>query len=87
MTPLDVKIFRHDFVTMFRFSEAKTIHPNDIHIIASVGDTQKRYEEETGTVFVTRDLVQAMSRMMQQSMMANLQQTRRASQPASRWRR
>lgn len=55
--PVDVKIFRHEFITIFRFSEIKTLHPADICIIEEIDDSLTRYEEENDTVFLARDLM------------------------------
>lgn len=63
LTTVDVKIFRHEFITVFRFSESKTFHPADICIVEPIDDRWTRYEEENETVFLARDLV-ARLRMM-----------------------
>ena len=63
LTTVDVKIFRHEFITVFRFSEIKTFHPSDICIVEPIDDRWTRYEEENETVFLARDLV-ARLRMM-----------------------
>ncbi|KAF8804549.1 hypothetical protein BYT27DRAFT_7194108 [Phlegmacium glaucopus] len=63
LTTVDVKIFRHEFITIFRFSESKTFHPADICIVEPIDDRLTRYEEENETVFLARDLVARM-RMM-----------------------
>ena len=63
LATVDVKIFRHEFITVFRLSESKTFHPADICIVEPIDDRLTRYEEENGTVFLARDLVARM-RMM-----------------------
>ncbi|KAJ7592640.1 hypothetical protein C8J56DRAFT_480322 [Mycena floridula] len=55
VTPVDVKVFRHEFVTIFRLSETRTIHPCDIRILELIDDELKKYEEESETVFLSRD--------------------------------
>lgn len=57
LTTVDVKIFRHEFVTIFRFSEARTLHPTDISIIEHINDNHIRYEEDNEMVFVARELI------------------------------
>ncbi|RDB18613.1 hypothetical protein Hypma_014721 [Hypsizygus marmoreus] len=57
LTTVDVKIFRHEFITIFRHTETKTIHPSDIHIIEPIDDHHTRYEEENGTVFLAKELM------------------------------
>ncbi|KAF9458935.1 hypothetical protein BDZ94DRAFT_1150656, partial [Collybia nuda] len=63
LTTVDVKIFRHEFITIFRLSETKTLHPADISIIESIDDYHTRYEEETETVFLARELMEHMRKM------------------------
>lgn len=63
LTTVDVKIFRHEFITVFRFAEAKTLHPADISVIEHIEDLHTRYEEESGTVFLARELMGRMRKM------------------------
>ena len=51
LTAVDVKIFRHEFITIFRFSEATSLHPADICILEPIDEGLTRYEEENETVF------------------------------------
>ncbi|KAF7348614.1 hypothetical protein MVEN_01379300 [Mycena venus] len=46
LTTVDVKIFRHEFIHIFRYLECKTFHPADVHIIELIDDQHKTYEEE-----------------------------------------
>jgi len=69
LTTVDVKIFRHEFITIFRFSESKTFHPADICIVEPIDDRSTRYEEENETVFLARDLVARMRMMANQPRM------------------
>lgn len=55
MTPVDVLVFRHEFGTMFRFSHQACVHPDDIHILLPIDDRHMLCEE-TGVVFVARDV-------------------------------
>lgn len=57
LTTIDVKIFKHEFITIFRFSEATTLHPADISILEPIDDSMTRYEEEGGTVFLAKELM------------------------------
>ncbi|KAF8808858.1 hypothetical protein BYT27DRAFT_7255117 [Phlegmacium glaucopus] len=50
LTTVDVKIFRHEFITIFRFSESKTFHPADICIVEPIDYRLTRYKEENETV-------------------------------------
>jgi hypothetical protein len=82
LSTVDVKIFRHEFITIFRFSESKTFHPADICIVEPIDDRSTRYEEENETVFLARDLVAKMRMManpprMGQSRRIQMQRLRR----------
>jgi hypothetical protein len=57
LTTVDVKIFRHEFINIFRFSEARTLHPADINILESIDDNFKHYEEDKETVYLAKELV------------------------------
>jgi hypothetical protein len=35
-----------------------TIHPNDIHILEPIDDQWIRYEEDNGTVFMAKDVME-----------------------------
>jgi len=72
LTTVDVKIFRHEFITIFRFSESKTFHPADICIFEPIDNRSTRYEEENETVFLARDLVARMRMMSYPTRMVRL---------------
>ncbi|RPD56998.1 hypothetical protein L227DRAFT_578415 [Lentinus tigrinus ALCF2SS1-6] len=63
----DVHVFRHEFITQFRYSHCATVHPADMHILEPIEDHSTLYEEEKGTVFLARDV---MTRMQKLSMQA-----------------
>ncbi|EEB93891.1 hypothetical protein MPER_07395 [Moniliophthora perniciosa FA553] len=63
LTTIDVKIFRHEFITIFRLSETKTIHPADIYILETIDDRSKCYEEEKEMVFLSKDVVERMRKL------------------------
>lgn len=63
LTAVDVKIFRHEFITIFRFSEATSLHPADICILEPIDEQLTRYEEENETVFLAKDLVDKLRKM------------------------
>lgn len=63
LTTVDVKIFRHEFITIFRLLETKTLHPSDISIIEPIDDFHTRYEEENETVFLARELMGRLQKM------------------------
>ncbi|GLB39365.1 hypothetical protein LshimejAT787_0605270 [Lyophyllum shimeji] len=57
LATVDVKIFRHEFITIFRLSETTTLHPADISIIEPLEELHIRYEEDNETVFLARELM------------------------------
>lgn len=59
----DVNIFRHEFITQFRFSHRATVHPSDLYIIEPIDEQCTLYEEEKGTVFLARDVMARMQRL------------------------
>lgn len=48
---------------MFRFSEARTLHPTDISILETIDDNLTRYEQESGTVFLAKQVTDQMRRL------------------------
>ncbi|ETW75753.1 hypothetical protein HETIRDRAFT_422414 [Heterobasidion irregulare TC 32-1] len=63
LTAVEVQIYRHEFITIFRYSHSATIHPSDIHIIESLDERSVLNEEENGTVFLARDVMGRLSSM------------------------
>jgi len=61
---VDVKVFRHEFINIFRFSERRTLHPNDINFIEQIDDDCIRYEEDNETVFLSRDAMDLMRKLI-----------------------
>jgi len=61
---VDVKVFRHEFINIFRFSERRTLHPNDINFIEQIDDDCVRYEEDNETVFLSRDAMDLMRKLI-----------------------
>ena len=86
LTAVDVKLFRHEFVSLFRFVECQTLHPADITILEVIDDNATRYEEETGTVFLARELMDLMSRMSDPRRMMMHYRTRYAATHRQRQR-
>ncbi|KAG2003530.1 hypothetical protein CC2G_004126 [Coprinopsis cinerea AmutBmut pab1-1] len=56
--PVEVNLFRHEFVTIFRFDQSTIVHPSDFSIIECIDDSRIRYEEENETVFLAKDLME-----------------------------
>ncbi|KAJ7746476.1 hypothetical protein DFH07DRAFT_748498 [Mycena maculata] len=63
LTTVDVKIFRHEFIHIFRYAECRTLHPADVHIIELIDDHHKSYEEENDTVFLAKNVMERMSKL------------------------
>lgn len=63
LTTVDVKLFRHEFITIFRFAGLYTLHPADINIIEPIDTNLTRYEEDNETVFLARDVIDRMRKL------------------------
>jgi hypothetical protein len=63
LTTVDVKVFRHEFISIFRFAEYRTLHPTDITILEPINEQLTRYEEENETVFLARDVMERMRKL------------------------
>ncbi|PPQ72500.1 hypothetical protein CVT26_003590 [Gymnopilus dilepis] len=63
LTAVDVKVFRHEFISIFRFSEYRTLHPSDICILEPIDHHLTRYEEENETVFLARNVMERMRKL------------------------
>ncbi|KAJ7306760.1 hypothetical protein B0H14DRAFT_2195574, partial [Mycena olivaceomarginata] len=69
LSTVDVKIFRHEFIHIFRYLECKTFHPADVHILEIIDDRHKTYEEESDTVFLAKDVTERMSKLSSRAAM------------------
>jgi hypothetical protein len=63
LTTVDVKVFRHEFISIFRFAEYRTLHPTDITILEPIDEQLIRYEEDNETVFLARDVMERMKKL------------------------
>ncbi|KAF9494796.1 hypothetical protein BDN71DRAFT_1356725, partial [Pleurotus eryngii] len=59
----EVKIFRHEFITIFRLSHSITLSSSDLRILEPIDDEVLKYEEEKETVFLAKELVEQLRRM------------------------
>jgi len=64
LTTVDLNIFKHEFITIFRWSHQTTVHPNDMRILEQIDERCIRYEEENGTVFVAKDVVERLGKVL-----------------------
>ncbi|OBZ77767.1 hypothetical protein A0H81_02552 [Grifola frondosa] len=53
----DVHVYRHEFITQFRYSHKTTVHPADMHILEPIDERCTFYEADKGTVFLARELM------------------------------
>ncbi|KAI0075972.1 hypothetical protein K474DRAFT_1574375, partial [Panus rudis PR-1116 ss-1] len=53
----DVRVFRHEFITIFRYSHSTTVHPSDIVIFEWLDEGHALYEDEQQTVSLPRDVM------------------------------
>ena len=63
LTLIDIKLFKHELATIFRYIQTTTMHPRDVRVIEQIGDDLVKYEEDKGTVFLAREIVGRMRRM------------------------
>lgn len=63
LTTVDVKIFKHEFISIFRFSEYRTFHPSDICILEAIDAQRTRYEADKEMVFLARDAMERLSKL------------------------
>ncbi|KAG2068866.1 hypothetical protein BDR04DRAFT_734649 [Suillus decipiens] len=73
---LGVVVFRHEFVSIFRYSHNLCVSPEDIRVLELLDEDQIRYEEDNGTVFLAKDLMTQLRRMIDASNMVRLQRGR-----------
>ncbi|KAF4580443.1 hypothetical protein EYR40_003159 [Pleurotus pulmonarius] len=59
----EVKVFRHEFITIFRLSHSMTLSSSDLRILEPIDDEVLKYEEEKETVFLAKELVEQLRRM------------------------
>ena len=86
LTTVDVNIFKHEFITIFRWSHQTTVHPDDIRILEPIDEACIRYEEENGTVFMAKDVVERLRKVTSSRRGPPLQRQRqRPSVYSRRW--
>lgn len=60
---VDVRVFRHEFITIFRYSHSTTVHPSDIQVLEVLDEHSAAYDEEKETAFLPRDVMDRMQKM------------------------
>ena len=58
---VDVNIFAHEFINIFRFSHQTTVHPADIQVVNTIDDDSVRCEEDSARVFLSKDVMERFS--------------------------
>ncbi|KAH7882406.1 hypothetical protein F5I97DRAFT_1817100 [Phlebopus sp. FC_14] len=64
---LDIPIFRHEFVSIFRYSHSAHVHSTEVRVLEPLDTHAVRYEQDSGTVFVAKDLMSHLRRIMHAS--------------------
>ncbi|EMD34708.1 hypothetical protein CERSUDRAFT_26676, partial [Gelatoporia subvermispora B] len=59
----DVNVFRHEFITLFRYSHSASVHPADMQILEPIDEAQMLYEEDKGTVSLARDVMARLQKL------------------------
>lgn len=59
----DVRIFRHEFITIFRYSHCASVHPSDFQVLEVLDERFAAYEEEKETVSLAREVMARMQRL------------------------
>ncbi|TFK49321.1 hypothetical protein OE88DRAFT_410565 [Heliocybe sulcata] len=59
---VDVNVFRHEFISIFRYSHSTSLHPADVHIIEPVAAEHVLYEEDNGTAFLAKPVIERLRR-------------------------
>ncbi|TFK64605.1 hypothetical protein BDN72DRAFT_846425 [Pluteus cervinus] len=73
LSAVDLKVFRHEFVTIFRFLESKSLHPSDVSILESIDESLIHYEEENDTVFLARDVMDRLRKLSSRRVFPRIQ--------------
>ncbi|KAH9477471.1 hypothetical protein JR316_0009687 [Psilocybe cubensis] len=60
IAPVDVKVFKHEFIYIFRLAKSCTVHPAEISFLETIDDRHALYEEEGEKVYLTREMMQKM---------------------------
>ena len=64
LTPSDVKVFRHEFITIFRYSHSLSVHPSDLRLLCTIDEQSALHDEEKETVWLTKEVMERLQRLM-----------------------
>ncbi|KAG1729726.1 hypothetical protein EDB19DRAFT_1742869 [Suillus lakei] len=73
---MGILVFRHEFVSIFRYSHDLRVSPEDIRVLELLDEDRIRYEEDNGIVFLAKDLMAQLRRIIDASNMIRLQRGR-----------
>ncbi|KAI0689176.1 hypothetical protein BC835DRAFT_1244235, partial [Cytidiella melzeri] len=59
----DVKVFRHEFITIFRYSHTVCVHPADLRVLCTIDDRCALHDEEKETVYLTKDVMHQLQKL------------------------
>jgi hypothetical protein len=63
LSAIEVQIYAHEFITIFRYSHPAVLHPSDIRILEWLDEQSVLDEEDKGTVFLARDVMERLRRL------------------------
>ena len=63
LSAIEAQIYAHEFITIFRYSHPAVLHPSDIRILEWIDEQSVLDEEDKGTVFLARDVMERLRRL------------------------
>ena len=63
LSAIEAQIYAHEFITIFRYSHPALLHPSDIRILEWLDEQSVLDEEDKGTVFLARDVMERLRRL------------------------
>ena len=63
LSAVEAQIYAHEFITIFRYSHPAVLHPSDIRILEWLDEQSVLDEEDKGTVFLARDVMERLRRL------------------------
>ncbi len=63
LSAVEAQIYAHEFITIFRYSHPAVLHPSDIRILEWLDEQSVFDEEDKGTVFLARDVMERLRRL------------------------
>ncbi|KAI0341370.1 hypothetical protein BDW22DRAFT_1303000, partial [Trametopsis cervina] len=60
----DVKVFRHEFITIFRYSHTACVHPAEFRVLCAIDERSALHDEEKETVYLSKDVMSQLQKLM-----------------------